>query len=242
VTSGLPLDASSMHARRGLRDRVYDLVLDMLLGSEMEPGSRLAIDQIARELHVSPTPVREALVQLERTGLVAREAHKGYRVAPPIAGEQLEALFDARIVLEGGATSLAAADPARLVPALEEALRAHEETTRRIRATGAAADMPVGLIREYFVVDWDFHHRIFEATANPFLLDMSDAISTRVHRMRQNLRTGVHDADDAVDEHRAIIDAVAEGPEAAAAAMRAHIERVRARSRGDAADGEAARA
>ena len=215
MTTGLPLDASSMHARRGLRDRVYDLVLDMLLGSEMEPGARLAIDQIARE------------------------AHKGYRVAPPIAGEQLEALFDARIVLEGGATALAAADPARLVPALEEALAAHEETTRRIRASDDAADMPVGLIREYFVVDWDFHHRIFEATANPFLLDMSEAISTRVHRMRQNLRTGVHDADDAVHEHRAIIDAVADGPEAAAAAMRAHIERVRERSRRDADDAPA---
>jgi DNA-binding FadR family transcriptional regulator len=68
------------------------------------------------------------------------------------------------------------------------------------------------------------------------LLDMSEAISTRVHRMRQNLRTGVHDADDAVQEHRAIVDAVAEGPDAAAAAMRAHIERVRERSRRDALD------
>ena len=239
MTTGLPLDATSMPARQGLRDRVYDLVLDMLMGSAMEPGSRLAIDQIARDLHVSPTPVREALVQLERTGLVAREAHKGYRVAPPLEGEQLEALFDARIVLEGGATALAAADPARLVPALEEALAAHEETTRRIRASADGAEMPVALIREYFVVDWDFHHRIFAATGNPFLLDMSEAISTRVHRMRQTMRTGVHDADDAVHEHRAIIDAVAEGPEAAAAAMRAHIERVRERSRGDAADADA---
>jgi DNA-binding GntR family transcriptional regulator len=220
VTSGLPLDATSMTARQGLRDRVYDLVLDMLMGSRLEPGSRLAIDQIARELHVSPTPVREALVQLERTGLVAREAHKGYRVAPPIAGVQLEALFDARIVLEGGATALA-----------------HEETTRRIRASGDGGDMPVGLIRDYFVVDWDFHHRVFEAAGNPFLLDMSEAISTRVHRMRQTMRTGVHDADDAVREHRAVIDAVADGPEAAAAAMRAHIERVRERSRRDADDG-----
>jgi DNA-binding GntR family transcriptional regulator len=74
------------------------------------------------------------------------------------------------------------------------------------------------------------------AARNPFLLDMSEAISTRVHRMRQTLRTGVHDADDAVHEHRAIIDAVAEGPEAAAARMRDHIERVRERSRRDAAD------
>ncbi len=234
MTTGLPLDATSMPARQGLRDRVYDLVLDMLMGSAMEPGSRLAIDQIARDLHVSPTPVREALVQLERTGLVAREAHKGYRVAPPIAGEQLEALFDARIVLEGGATALAAADPTLLVPALEDALAAHEETTRRVRAATGDGEMPVGLIREYFVVDWDFHHRIFEATGNPVLLDMSEAISTRVHRMRQTMRTGVHDADDAVHEHRAIIAAIGEGPEAASAAMRAHIERVRERSRRDA--------
>ncbi len=143
-------------------------------------------------------------------------------------------------MLEGGATALAAADPTRLVPALEDALAAHEETTRRVRAATGDGEMPVGLIREYFVVDWDFHHRIFEATGNPFLLDMSEAISTRVHRMRQTMRTGVHDADDAVHEHRAIIAAIGEGPEAAAAAMRAHIERVRERSRRDADDATSA--
>ena len=67
--------------RRGLRDAVYDRILDQLLRGETEAGGRLSIETLARELSVSATPVREALVQLERTGLVTREALRGYRVA-----------------------------------------------------------------------------------------------------------------------------------------------------------------
>ena len=234
VDAVFPLGASSSLERRGLRDRVYELVLDMLLSSCIEPGARLSIDAIARDLDVSPTPVREALVQLERTGLVTRVTHKGYRVAPPLADDQLESLFDARIVLESGATALAAAHADELVPALEVALAQHVEMTARVRAAASTGEIPVALLREYFAVDWNFHHLIFEGTRNPFLLDMSEGISTRVHRMRQTVETGVTDADQAVVEHRAILDAFSEGPEAAAAAMRSHIELVRTRARSDA--------
>jgi DNA-binding GntR family transcriptional regulator len=220
--------------RRGLRDRVYDLVLDTLMSSRLEPGTRLSIDAIARDLDVSPTPVREALVQLERTGLVTRQAHKGYRVAAPIADGQLEALFDARLVLECGATALAAQHPDIVVPQLEAALGEHVRIMQRIRLARAGGEIPTEILRDYFAVDWEFHHVIFEGTSNPFLIDMSEAISTRVHRMRQTMQTGLSDAEDAVVEHRAILDAFAEGPDAASDAMRAHIEKVRARSRQDA--------
>jgi DNA-binding GntR family transcriptional regulator len=229
-----PRSASSSLERRGLRDRIYDLVLDMLMSSPIEPGTRLSIDAIARDLGVSPTPVREALVQLERTGLVTREAHKGYRVAEPIADGQLEALFDARLVLETGATALAARAPETLIPALEEALSEHVAMMERIDRAAAGGDMALELIRDYFAVDWNFHHRIFEGTGNSFLLDMSEAISTRVHRMRQTVESGVSDADEAVAEHRAILRAVSVSPEAAADAMRQHVENVRERSRRDA--------
>ena len=123
-----PINAGVALERRGLRDRVYELVLDTLMSPDIEPGARLSIDTVARDLHVSPTPVREALVLLERTGLVTREAHKGYRVSPPISDGQLEALFDARLVLEGGATELAAANSAAIVPLLEDALAAHHKS------------------------------------------------------------------------------------------------------------------
>lgn len=229
-----PLRAGGALERIGLRDRVYDLVLDMLMSSDIEPGSRLSIDTIARDLRVSPTPVREALVQLERTGLVTREANKGYRVAPPISDGQLEALFDARLVLEGGATALAAARDDSILPLLADALEDHRSVTERVHDAMASGALDVALLREYFEVDWRFHHLIFEGTHNPFLIDMSEAISTRVHRMRQTVTSGVSDADFAVEEHQAVFDAFAEGPDAAASAMRDHIERVRERSREDA--------
>lgn len=227
-------DAGIALERRGLRDRVYELVLETLMRSDIEPGSRLSIDTVARDLNVSPTPVREALVLLERTGLVTREAHKGYRIAPPISDGQLEALFDTRLVLEGGATELAARNAATVVPQLEQALAAQREVTKRVKSAARTAEIPVALLREYFDADWNFHHVIFEGTHNPFLLDMSEAISTRVHRMRQSVQTGISDADDAVTEHAAVLDAFKGGdPGIAGAAMRDHIEKVRTRSRSD---------
>lgn len=230
-----PLGNSVVIERKGLRDRVYDLVLDMLVGQQVAPGTRLSIDAIARDLNVSPTPVREALVQLERTGLVTREPLKGYRVAPQITDGQLESLFDTRIVLEGGAAGLAARHSDVLVPQLEAALEEHRKITDRVRAAATTGGLTVALLAEYFAVDWNFHHLIFEGTNNPFLIDMSEAISTRVHRMRQTVLSGVTDAEDAVTEHARILEAFRSGDaDAAATAMRDHIEKVRSRSRSDA--------
>ena len=228
------LDAGIALERRGLRDRVYELVLAALMSPNVEPGSRLSIDTVARDLKVSPTPVREALVLLERTGLVTREANKGYRVSPRISDGQLEALFDARLVLESGAIELATANIQTVIPLLEDALTAHHEVAQRVKHAAAIGDLSVALLREYFEVDWHFHHVIFEGAHNPFLLDMSEAISTRVHRMRQTVQTGISDADKAVVEHEAVLTAFRSGDApAAVAAMRKHIELVRTRSRSD---------
>jgi DNA-binding GntR family transcriptional regulator len=218
----------------GLRDRVYDRVLEVLMGHDVEPGMRLSIDGLARTLGVSPTPVREALVQLERTGLVTREANKGYRVAPPLAGDQLEALFDARLIVESGAVELAArgdvdALRARLAAALDEQAAVADEV-----ATVGADHAPDELMARFFRSDWQFHQVLFDATRNPFLEEMSEIITTRVHRMRQIVEGGGDDTARAVAEHRAILDALADGPAGAVQAMRAHLEAVRLRSRADA--------
>lgn len=60
----------------------------------------LNIGALSRELNVSQTPLREALARLEHTGLVRREALKGYRVAPLFSETELIKLMDARLVLE----------------------------------------------------------------------------------------------------------------------------------------------
>lgn len=234
MSATLPSFGTERITQLGLRDRVYDRVLEVLMGHDVEPGMRLSIDGLARSLGVSPTPVREALVQLERTGLVTRQANKGYRVSPPLAGEQLEALFDARLIVESGAVELAArGDVDGLRERLSAALDEQAAVAAEVASVGAA-HAPEELMARFFRSDWQFHQLIFDATRNPFLEEMSEVITTRVHRMRQIVEGGGDDTDRAVQEHRAILEALAADPTSAVAAMRLHIDAVRLRSRADA--------
>ena len=79
---------------------MYEELLASLVDGRHEPGDALSIDGVARELEVSPTPVREALARLESTGLVTRIAMRGYRVAPTLSTEELAELMDARLAIE----------------------------------------------------------------------------------------------------------------------------------------------
>lgn len=217
--------------RRGLRDHVYERILQLLLSGDVPPGARLSIDTIARQLQVSPTPVREAMVQLERTGLVTREALKGYRVAPPLDAAQLAELFEARLMLETTATRLAT--PAG--PEMLAELRSAEDRHRRAgydvieQMRGGAQD--VALTTEYFALDAAFHDVVFAHCGNHYIRDMSASLGAQLHRMRQSVVHGVTDVREAIAEHEAIVDAFAGvDPAAPEAAMRRHIEQVRARS------------
>jgi DNA-binding GntR family transcriptional regulator len=234
VTVGLPDRSVPDIDRRGLRDRVYDRILDILLSSEMEPGARLSIDTLAKQLKVSPTPVREAMVQLERTGLVTREALKGYRIAPPLGRAQLDELFEARIMLEVEAARLAAPRAEAFLPAL---LRAHEHHHRMAeRLTDLMLDgrIPIPTVHDYFNADHAFHLVILDAAGNRYVRDMYANLGALTHRMRQAVIRGTSDVAEAAAEHEAIVEAFASGDLVTpVTALRAHIEGVRARSLDD---------
>jgi len=217
--------------RRGLRDHVYERILQLLLSGEVAPGARLSIDTIARQLHVSPTPVREAMVQLERTGLVTREALKGYRVAPPLRPSQLAELFDARLMLESTAARLATPATASMLDELRAAQAHHRETGERVIAAMSEGQSDVALTTAYFASDAAFHRVVFDHCGNHYLTEMSETLGAQLHRMRQAALHGVTDVREAIAEHAAIVDAFA-GDDARAPeqAMRRHIELVRSRS------------
>ena len=224
-------------SRRGLREHVYDSVLDMLLRGEATAGTRLSIDTIARQLDVSPTPVREALVQLERTGLVTRQAHKGYRVAPPLGQDQLLELFEAREMLEGTAIRLAAPSAPEFLPDLRQAQERHRQSGEAVIAALDAGVKNVALATEYYARDQEFHDLIISRSGNRYLLDISHSLGALVHRLRSTVHRGVTDVRDAIVEHEAIIEALASSdPDAATEAMRSHVQKVRERALGDAGD------
>ncbi|WP_309070986.1 GntR family transcriptional regulator [Arthrobacter sp.] len=209
-------------SRRALRDGVYDILLEMLLAGEFEPGAPLGIDSLSRRLEVSPTPIREALVQLEHTGLVSRAALKGYRVAPPLSVQQMRELFDARLVVEVAAATRAASAHHELVAELREAHDQHQSAAEGFR--NADSQSRLGEYRRYFEADWNFHETILRHCGNRFLQQMAQMASTHTHRLRQSARHGSDDMSLAIAEHAEILQAFERGDGSAASeAMDRHI-------------------
>ncbi|MET1005059.1 MAG: GntR family transcriptional regulator [Propionibacteriaceae bacterium] len=222
--------------RRALRDGAYDKLLDMLLDGTLAPDVNLSIDGLARELGVSPTPIREALVNLEHTGLVTRTALRGYRVAPPFDAVQIGQLVDARSVVELGALDQALRRRDSLAPALRRAYERHQQVIADIDALPEQS--PTARLisyRRYFDVDWGFHVAIMQHADNPFILQLAESLGAHVHRLRQTVGVGLTDSHEASTEHARILEALESGAPGAAVrdALRDHLEAVRARSIAD---------
>lgn len=224
-------------SRRILRDDVYDAVLELLLSNEFEPGSSLRIDSLARQLGVSPTPVREALAELEHTGLVHRAALRGYTVAPPLDAGQITELFEARKIIEVGSLRAVIPAPPDDLGRLREKHRQHEQASDAVLAAARdnANDISFAVSRGYFDSDWGFHLALLEMSSNSYLLQMAQSLAPHLHRMRQSAHRGPTDVHQAVREHQTILDAVVSGDaDAAVEAMALHIDSVCARATEDA--------
>lgn len=216
--------------RQVLRDEVQEMILERLLESRWAPGARLSIDGLARELDVSPTPVREALVSLERSGLVEYAALRGYVVAPMLTAEQITELLEARRTVETAVLSRALEDWEVFVADLERAHAAHVEVVERIHAAPALA---YELVREHFQCDWEFHQTWFNHAQNRYLRQMVETLRPHTHRMRQTWEGGPPelDADEALNEHARILEKVRErNHDGALRALTEHLDNVLMRS------------
>lgn len=210
-------------ARWVLRDTVHEAILEMLLAEHLEPGAPLRIETIAKALDVSPTPVREALVEIEATGLIKRTALRGYRVAEPLSRAEFGKLMTVRILLEPVATREAFdARGESLAVELGRVLARQREAA----ADGINTDADV---RAYLRADIDFHNVILENCRNSFLQRAVQSMGGHFHRFR-DLYEGRSDADAALAEHQAVVDAFLAGDAAQAEnAMAKHLKSVAAR-------------
>jgi DNA-binding GntR family transcriptional regulator len=219
-------------SRRILRDEVHDFIVELLLGGNLEPGSSINIDSLSRQLNVSPSPIREALVQLEHTGLVRRVALKGYKVAPPLSQDQMRELFDARAVIEVAAVERASNNLETLLPLLTEAHARHQQAADLFESI-ESAERAAGY-RKYFQADWSFHQTILANCGNRYLQQMAESTSTHSHRMRQSAAHGSNDTALAVTEHETVLRALQRGDvEDARRAMADHIARAGERALSD---------
>lgn len=91
-----------------LGEQVYETLLSQLITLKIGPGSRISIDSLSRELNVSQTPIRAALIRLEAEGLVIKVHNIGYSAASMPSHQRFEEIYDIREMLEPYLASRAA--------------------------------------------------------------------------------------------------------------------------------------
>jgi DNA-binding GntR family transcriptional regulator len=190
------------------------------MDSELAPGARLNIDALARELGVSSSPLREALVALAARGLVRNEAFLGFSVAPMPDRDFLHDMFDTRLRIEPW---LAARATTRISPAQLDRLRA--------ALTAMAPEARSGPWQRHHAhaADENFHDTIAEASGNGPARQALTALNAQIHASRLYL-TSQTGAERTAAEHQRLLAALeARDPAAAEAAMVAHLQGSRER-------------
>jgi DNA-binding GntR family transcriptional regulator len=216
AADGLSGGMRSSRNRSRLADEVYDTLLSQLMSLRIEPGSRVTIDALVRELGVSQTPIRHALNRLESDGLVVRIPLAGYRIAPQITREHFEEMVELRLLLEPPAARRAAEN---MTP--EET--AHLRRLWDDMASPAEGDHDLAY-GAFGRMDAEFHDLIAAGGGNRLIRESLSRLHTHVHLFRL-----LYDAKvtrDAIAEHEDILAGItSRDPDAAAFAMRQHILR-----------------
>lgn len=204
--------------KRPIADQMYEVLLQQFMSGARGPGESLNIGALSRELDVSQTPLREALARLEHTGLVEREALRGYRVAPMMTRVEVEQLKEARLLLEPRLAEQAA------MRKTDEFLGALQATVDDFHASVDLADVETRGFDLYWRSDDRFHMLIAAQAGNRFLELAYAALGGQIQRFRLFSKYGRTGAQHAAPEHEAIYRAIAagDGP-AAGAAMRDHV-------------------
>lgn len=200
--------------RRVLADEVYEILREGLLSRRIEPGARLNLDLLARELHVSNTPVRQALARLEADGLVTKEPYVGFTASPLLDSRTVDELYDLRLLIE----------PAGAGRAAKRDLR---DGTARLadlcdRAERMLSEQPAAHVEALGNADAEFHLAVADAAGNRVILGYLGQVLTQMSRY--TLYASSHAAHRAWAEHRTILEAIERGDaDAAHQAMRAHL-------------------
>lgn len=195
-----------------LVDEAARSLREAILAGEIGSGTRLRQVQLANELGISRTPLREALMKLEQEGLIELLPRGGVRVALLNLDEAVE-LYDLREVLDGLAARMAALRiTERGLVSLERHLNRMEECLTHKDA------------HRWFVAHVAFHDEIFRASANGRLQTFSSVVRLSIQRFHPILLTTPNRLADAYREHREIFEAIRiHDPEAAERLARAHI-------------------
>ncbi|HID61791.1 MAG TPA: GntR family transcriptional regulator [Anaerolineae bacterium] len=201
-----------------LKDWAYKIIKDSILSFRFPPGAQLHIEQLADEMGLSRTPIREALLKLESDGLVRTVPRVGFFVTE-ITKRDLEELFELRELLESHAAGKIASlltddDLAYIDRLLETSVSAVER----------------GDLGEFLKAEIAFHTFLIESCGNRRLIEVMKGLEDLMYRERVLSLRSLENVRKSLTEHQRIAEALHQRDgELASRCMREHIRNVRKR-------------
>lgn len=196
-----------------LRELVCEHIRQAIVDGTFSPGERLMEIQLAEDMGVSRTPVREAIRKLELEGFVVMIPRRGTYVAN-ISIKDINDVYEIRTSLDALAAGLAAE---RIEPEeLEEMQRLLVEIGKAIEA---------GKLQDIIALDTEFHDVLYKASRNERLRNIISNLREQITGIRGISMKYPGRLLDTMEEHRVLVECIAaRDPEKAQAAARIHLE------------------
>lgn len=206
----MTLSSSSVQRHKSLYEQTYDALRASILSGELPPGQHLVETQLAEQLQVSRTPIREAMRQLQRDTLIIAAAGGGLQVAT-LSVEDVGYLYDCRLALEQlavqGACNHATASQ---LSDLESLVMQAEQLNSDRDAHQYNPQM--------LDLDYHFHRLIAESSGNHWLVSLLDQVFDQMTLLR--VQTTRHNPRvlEVRSEHRDIYQAIVQSRQSGEAA------------------------
>lgn len=189
----------TLQNHKPLREIVYEELKRQIMVGEIAPGTRMMEVELADEMGVSRTPVREAIRKLEKEGLVTIEPRRG-AYASDISAKDMVDILEVRQDLEGMAAGIAAqkiTEEGRIE--LEKIARGYKESVDK------------GDIEEIIKYDEAFHKYIVGLSGNKTLIKMVSQVQELALRFRYIYYEDFSRFKNQPSEHQIIVDAIVNG-------------------------------
>ena len=206
----------NLHIHKPLREIVYEELKRQILVGEIQPGTRMMEIQLADDMGVSRTPVREAIRKLEKEGLVNIEPRRGAYASDASIKDMID-ILEARQYLEGAAAMMASS---RITG---EQIKELEEATEKY-----ATAVEKGDTDEIIKYDEIFHKMIIKASGNTAMVKIMSRVQELSLRFRYLYYEDFSRYKNMPMSHREILAAIINGDGAVAGRMAAdHVARLK---------------
>jgi DNA-binding GntR family transcriptional regulator len=215
-SDGLSLTVRQLGERQSLREQIADELRAALVAGRMRPGVVFSVPMLAEQFGVSPTPVREAMLDLAKEGLTEPVRNKGFRVTE-LSDKDLDDITQLRVLIE-----------VPTVVRLATVARAQDVETLRPLAEAIVESAAEGDLIRYIEADRRFHLALLTLAGNPRLVEVVRDLRarSRLHGLDDLVHQGRLTA--SADEHLELLETLlARDPRRTEAVMRRHIGHVR---------------